>query len=70
MTHGPFVGAAQPHVVLAHSTRCGDWGIWEFPLAASRREPRCITPPGFSSAAHATRSNTGILAFDVKRTAR
>lgn len=65
MTHGPFVGAERPDVVLAHSTRGGDWGIWEFPLNGRDQPSRCVTPGGFPMAAHATRSRNGILAFDV-----
>lgn len=66
-THGPFLEASRPDTVLAHSTRGGSWGIWEFPLGAAARPPRCLTPDGFPIAAHASRSSTGVLAFDVKK---
>lgn len=69
-THGPFLEASRPNTVLAHSTRGGSWGIWEFPLDGATRRPRCITPDGFPIAAHASRSSTGVLAFDAKRAKR
>ncbi len=63
-THGPFVQPGCEERVLAHSTREGSWGLWEFPLEGSE-PPTCVTPAGFESAAHGTRSENGALAFDV-----
>jgi Tol biopolymer transport system component len=65
MTHGPFVRPGSEGRLIAHSTRSGTWQIWEFPLIG-REEPRLLTPPGFSQAAHATQSRGGTLVFDVK----
>ena len=65
MTHGPFVQPGSNDRMIAHSTRSGGWGIWEFPLSGSS-EPRLLTPPGFDQAAHPTRSQSGTLVFDVK----
>lgn len=61
-SHGPFVC---PHgkTLLMHSTRSGDWGIWELPLNGD--EPRKLVPEGFNRASHPTRSINGILTFDV-----
>lgn len=65
ITHGPFVQPGSDDRVIAHSTRNGSWGIWDFPLSGSG-EPTLLTPPGFPQAAHATRSRDGTLVFDVK----
>ncbi|MEX2422883.1 MAG: hypothetical protein WD990_02795 [Acidimicrobiia bacterium] len=65
ITHGPFVQPGSDDRMMAHSTRDGSWGIWEYPLSGSG-EPSLLTPPGFSQAAHATRSRDGTLVFDVK----
>jgi hypothetical protein len=65
ITHGPFVQPGSIDRMIAHSTRNGSWGIWEYPLSHAE-EPTLLTPPGFSQAAHATRSRDGTLVFDVK----
>jgi dipeptidyl aminopeptidase/acylaminoacyl peptidase len=64
ITHGPFVQPGRGGQVLAHSTRGGTWGLWEFPLEGSST-PVCITPEGVAVAAHGTRAADGTLAFDV-----
>jgi len=64
MTHGPFVQPGRDGWVLAHSTRGGTWGLWEFPLEGSGA-PVCVTPEGVAMAAHGTRAKNGTLAFDV-----
>jgi Tol biopolymer transport system component len=64
-SHGPFADYDN-EVLLIHSTRNGQFGIWELPLDGT--QPRQIVLPGFeNTAAHATRSKNGILAFDVYR---
>ena len=63
-THGPFVQPGREDRVLAHSTRGGSWGLWEFPLKGSD-SPTCVTPAGVQMAAHGSRSDDGTLAFDV-----
>ena len=63
-SHGPFsdpTGAC----LLMQSIRGGSWRIWELPLDGS--PPRKLMPPGFSFAAHPTRSKNGIITFDVVR---
>lgn len=61
-THGPFV-PQDGRSVLAHSTRGGEWGIWEFDLAGDAA--RCLTPTGFERASHPTVARDGTMAFDV-----
>jgi Tol biopolymer transport system component len=63
-SHGPFVDPGG-EVLLIHSTRGGNWGIWELPLDGST--PRSLHPPGFQYATHPTRSKNGIITFDVVR---
>lgn len=62
ITHGPF---ADPHgeTLLVHSTRGGEWGIWELPLDGSPMRP--LIPPGFRCASHATRARNGVITFDA-----
>lgn len=65
VSHGPFIDYDNK-VLLMHSTRNGQFGIWELPLNAT--PPRQIILADFGDAvAHATRSKNGILAFDVYR---
>jgi Tol biopolymer transport system component len=61
-SHGPF---ADPNgeVLLIHSYRDGKYNIFELPLDGS--PPRLIQPSGFEEATHASRSENGIMAFDV-----
>ncbi|MCB1320834.1 MAG: PD40 domain-containing protein, partial [Leptospiraceae bacterium] len=61
-SHGPY---ADPNgkTLLMHSTRDGDYTIWELPLGGG--SPRRLQPPGIDGATHATRSRSGIIAFDV-----
>jgi len=68
-SHGPFVDATRG-VILLHSTRGASRGdrIWELPLDGG--PPRLHQPPGFKSAAHATRSENGVLVFDQNRWSR
>ena len=64
-SHGPFVDYDN-NLLLMHSTRNGEFGIWELPLDGT--PARHIFLPEFEgAAAHATRSKNGILAFDVYR---
>ena len=51
--------------LLMHSTRSGDWGIWELPLDGSK--PRQLIPPGYERALHASRSRNGVVGFDAYR---
>lgn len=68
-THGPFVQPGREDRVLAHSTRGGSWGLWEFPLEGPE-PPTCVTPAGVEMAAHGTRAEDGKLAFDVVTSSR
>lgn len=62
-SHGPFVDYTD-EVLLFHSTRGGKFGLWELPLDGG--EPRQIPLPHLEGEpSHATRSQNGILAFDV-----
>ncbi len=63
-SHGPF---ADPNgkVLLMHSYRDGKYSIWELPLDGA--PAHIMQPPGFGAATHATRSENGIMAFDVAR---
>jgi Tol biopolymer transport system component len=63
-SHGPF---ADPRgdCLLMHSTREGNWGIWELPLDGSN--PRSFQPPGFINVTHPTRAKNGVITFDVVR---
>jgi Tol biopolymer transport system component len=64
-SHGPFVDYNND-TLLIHSTRNGKFGIWELPLDGT--EPRQVLLPELEEAvAHATRSKSGIIAFDVCR---
>jgi Tol biopolymer transport system component len=64
-SHGPFVDYNND-VLLMHSTRNQKFGIWELPLDGSK--PRQVMLPELeAAAAHATRSRTGVIAFDVCR---
>jgi len=63
-SHGPFADPGGK-VLLMHSRRNGVYNIWEVPLDGS--PARNIQPPGFFAATHATRSENGIMAFDVAR---
>jgi TolB protein len=62
ISHGPW---ADPdgETLLMHSNRDGLWGIYELPLAGG--PPERLDPPGFESAAHATRGKNGLFAFDA-----
>jgi len=51
--------------LLIHSTRGGDYGIWEMPLDGS--EPKQLIPPGYKRALHPTRSKNGVVSFDAYR---
>lgn len=65
-SHGPFVDP-NGEVLLMHSTRDSDaHHIWEVPLDGSL--PRMLNIPGYDHAAHATRSQNGVLAFDYRPT--
>lgn len=61
ITHGPFYDPATGSL-LAHSTRDGGWGIWEFRLDGT--PPSKIEVEGFPTASHPTRSRNGWLCFD------
>jgi Tol biopolymer transport system component len=63
-SHGPF---ADPNgqAILIHSYQAGRYEIFELPIDGS--PIRSIQPPGFEMATHATRSQDGVLAFDVIR---
>ena len=62
-SHGPFVDPGGD-ALLMHSTReDGHYAIYELPLDGTT--PRRMDPPGFPSALHASRSENGIVAFDV-----
>lgn len=63
-SHGPFADPGGKFLLM-HSTRGGNWGIWELPLDGS--PPRPIQPPGFEEALHASRAKNGVIAFDVSR---
>ena len=63
-TRGSFVDPNQD-VLLVHSTRSGDFGIWEMELDGSNM--RQLIPPGYERALHPTRSVNGILTFDAYR---
>ena len=61
-THGPYADPGGTHL-LAHSTRDGAWGLYEFPLDGG--EPRPLRPPGFDVALHPSRSRDGVVVFDT-----
>ena len=66
-SHEPFSDPMNERLLI-HSTRGGFrllWRIWELPLDGS--PPRRLMPPGFSLAAHPTRSKNGTITFDVVR---
>jgi Tol biopolymer transport system component len=63
-SHGPFTDPGGDSLLM-HSTRGGNWEIWELPLDGS--PPRSLQPPGFKSATHPTRANNGIITFDSIR---
>jgi Tol biopolymer transport system component len=63
-SHGPFYDEWK-NVLLIHSNRGGQWGIWELPLDNS--PPVKIDTPAFAEALHATRSANGTIAFDVQK---
>ena len=66
-SHGPFCDPTNECLLIC-SNRGGLgllWSIWELPL--DERPPRKLMPPGFSFAAHPTRSKNGIITFDVVR---
>jgi Tol biopolymer transport system component len=63
-SHGPFTDPSG-ECLLMHSTRGGNWGLWELPLDGS--SPRSIQPPGFEYATHPTRARNRNITFDVVR---
>lgn len=63
-SHGPFSDPSG-ECLLMHSTRGGNWGIWELPLDG--KPPRSLKPPGFQYASHPTRAKNGNITFDVGR---
>lgn len=63
-SHGPFADLGG-ECLLMHSTRGGNWGIWELPLDGS--PPRSLQPPGFQIAAHPTRAKNMNITFDGGR---
>jgi len=65
-TRGSFVDPNRD-VLLVHSSRSGDYGIWEMELDGSNMKQ--LIPPGYERALHPTRSVNGILAFDAYRNA-
>ena len=62
ISHGPWADP-RGETLLMHSNRDGRWRIYELPLAGGRPEP--LDPPGFESAAHATRGENQLIAFDA-----
>jgi Tol biopolymer transport system component len=62
ITHGAFADPAG-ECLLVHSTRSGEWGIWELPLDGSPM--RQLQPPGYRVVSHATRSRNGVITFDT-----
>lgn len=61
-SHGPFV-TPDGSSVLTHSTRGGNWKIWQIPIGGG--EPELIKMHGMNNALHATMSNNDIIAFDT-----
>jgi len=62
ITHGAFADPGG-ECLLVHSTRSGEWGIWELPLNG---EPmRQLRPAGYRHISHPTRSPNGVLTFDM-----
>ena len=64
ISRAPFVDP-NGKILLMHSYRSGAYMIWEVPLDGS--PAKILRPPGFEVATHPTRSETGVVTFDVPR---
>lgn len=60
-THGPFADLGGEHL-LVHSTRDGDWWVFELPLDGS--PARRVEIPGMQVCGHPTRARNGVLTVD------
>jgi Tol biopolymer transport system component len=61
-SHGPYADLDGEHVWF-HATISGRTNIYKLSLLGG--DPVRIDPPGFQSAAHATRASNGIMTFDA-----